>query len=369
MITDTLSFNRAFGFLFVISCLIRYSRIEFSKFSLIPVYLSCYVLLTSLWSVTGSFNDSISFVISMTMLIFMESFDDVNENEFFKLFNFAFILYGFSLAIQTFSKAGSLRVSQIVFDSAFNANTICSALSLSACIVFGCYSIGKGFNKYISYGFVGICIVAILLVGSRTSLIGLIGSIVITSLVANKYKGKSFSIKRIAAFLCVIGLLMAILYFIMHYNPEIYSRFTFSAEKRTDMLSVTRRTDVWDALLNYIIPQNLLFGVGFGLLNIKSAVAPYVLHAHHAHNMFLAIISETGVVGLSLFLMLYIVSFLRVYRSNSINKVFVISVLSFAFINGFGEEMLNQRWMWIFFGLIGVLLKDKKLVVKYDKNV
>ena len=116
MITDTLSFNRALAILFVIGCFVHYRRIRITKFSFIPIILSLYLLASGLWSVTGSFNDAIAFLISMAMLILMESFEDVNRYDFYRLFNTSFILYGLLLALLTFIKAGGLNVSQVVFD-------------------------------------------------------------------------------------------------------------------------------------------------------------------------------------------------------------------------------------------------------------
>ena len=360
MITDTLSFNRALAILFVIGCFIHYRRIRITKFSFIPIILSLYLLASGLWSVTGSFNDAISFSISMAMLILLESIEDYNRNSLFKLFNFSFILYGISLALLTFIKAGGLNVSQVVFDDAFNANTICASLALSACIVYGSYSIGNGFSKIITYGYIGVCIVSILLIGSRTSLIGLVVSVLVTYIFANKHKGTSISPKKVLAFVIVIASIVAVLYFVMRNNPSVYYRFTFSSENRLDVASVTRRTEVWKALIYYVIPAHLFFGVGFGLLNVKTVVAPYVLYAKHAHNMFFAILSETGLVGLLLFLSFFIHYFVKIIKSKNLDRVFIIAILAFAFVNGIGEEMINQRWMWLSFGLCGLLLKSEE---------
>lgn len=360
MISDTLSFNRILAILFVISCVIHYKKIRITKFSFVPICLAVYLLASELWSVTGSFNDAIAFLISMVMLILMENFDGINRNDFYDLFNVSFFLYGITLALLTFIKAGGLDVSQVVFNDAFNANTICSSLGLSACIIYGSYSIGRGFNKIITYGFIGVCIVSILMIGSRTSLISLLASVLITYLFTNKQAGNAFSPRRMVAFIFIILAIVVVLYFVMRNNPEIYNRFTFSSENRLDVASIERRTEVWKALIHYIIPSHLFFGVGFGLLNVKTVVVPYVEYAKHAHNMFLAILSETGLFGLLLFMSFFIHYFIRVLKSNNIDRIFIASLLVFAFVNGIGEEMINQRWLWLTFGLCGVLLKEEQ---------
>ena len=42
------------------------------------------------------------------------------------------------------------------------------------------------------------------------------------------------------------------------------------------------------------------------------------------------------------------------------DRVFIMAILVFAFVNGIGEEMINQRWLWLSFGLCGVLLKHEE---------
>ena len=71
MITETLSFNRMLALFFVFSCFLHYRKINGSRFTILPICLSLYVLASSLWSVTGSCSESIAFMISMAMLIMM----------------------------------------------------------------------------------------------------------------------------------------------------------------------------------------------------------------------------------------------------------------------------------------------------------
>lgn len=358
MITSKLSFNRMLAMLFVISCIIHYKTIRATRFTLVPIVLGFYVLTSELWSITGAFNDGIAFLISMAMIVLMDGIKDVDRNSFYRLFNISFALYGLSLIILTFNKAGGINASQVVFDEAFNANNICLTLALSACVIYSSFLIGRGFGKIITYGYIGVCLVSILLIGSRTSLIAAVVSILLTYVLANKQKGTTIEPKTIVAFIFVIAALGAVLYIVMRNNPDIYYRFTFSSRNRLDLASVERRTEIWDALIHHIIPSHLFFGIGFGLMNVKTAVAPYVFYAKHAHNMYLAIIAETGLVGLLLFGIFFSHYIITLVKSKSDDRVVIFAVLILAFVNGIGEQMLNQRWLWLTFGLCGVLLKN-----------
>lgn len=108
---------------------------------------------------------------------------------------------------------------------------------------------------------------------------------------------------------------------------------------------------MWLALIRYIIPQNFLLGIGFGLENVRVAVAPYVFYSKHAHNMYLAILAETGLIGACLFFP-FIFAFIKKlwgYRKREYVQVFLLMIIT-CMINGIGEEIINHRFFWILFG-------------------
>lgn len=358
MITKTLSFNRLLALIFIGSCLLHYRKIKIPKFHIITISLSVYVFFSSFWSVTGSFNPSIAFMITALMIILLSSCDKINRKDFYSLVSVSFLCYGLTLIALTLVKSGGLNALKAVFDDSINANTICMSLALSASVIFGSNCIGMGFNKIISYGFVGMSLVAILFIGSRSALFGLLASIVATLLVSSKYSEKTFNPKKVFAFVAIMAAILAVIILVMQRNPAIYYRFTFSSANRKDMSSVMQRTDVWKALIQHIIPQNLFFGVGFGLLNVKKAVEPYVLIPRHAHNMYLAILSETGIFGTILFALFFAHYMKKWILSKKIDKIFIASILVLPLVNGMGEEIINQRWFWLSFGLCDVLLTD-----------
>lgn len=360
MVSATLSFNRALAILFLVSFLLHNSaKIRLNKHGMLLVVMALYVLASSLWSIAGDFTAPIAFAITMLMLMSANSIDRMDFRVFFRIFVAAFTAFGLLLFTLTIMKSGGLSGSQVVFDESFNANTVSAAAGLSGCAVYGyVFMNGKEMKPYarlLMYGVICAAITTILLAGSRTSLISVICAIVFTTLIPNHANEKKRSAKRVIAGVFVLIVLCAVILFVMKDNTSIMNRFTFSRANAKDMYSIDRRFAVWEALCRHVIPEHPLLGVGFGLMNVKVAVAPYVVFAKHAHNMLLAILAETGLLGTALFAAFFCHYVKTFFRIRSKYASVVLAALLFAVTNGIGEEMINQRWMWLLFGLIDVM--------------
>ncbi|MEI6580512.1 MAG: O-antigen ligase family protein, partial [Eubacteriales bacterium] len=71
-------------------------------------------------------------------------------------------------------------------------------------------------------------------------------------------------------------------------------------------ISVNTRSAVWDACLE-ILHKKWLYGLGPGVGNVRNIlVEEYGIKQPHAHNIFLQLFLEGGIIGISLFTLLII---------------------------------------------------------------
>jgi len=354
MVNDSLSFNLALCVLFIFGYIIKYRRLKLERFDFFLLVFSFYNFLTSFWSITNDFATPISLVLTIIAIILIRNTPPDNGNRLVDLFEAAFVAYGGIIFILSLTGIRAMT-SQFVFDSSLNANTISCASALSASVVFGISLYKERTNMIPTYLFMGMCTVTILFAGSRTSLLALFLAIIVGMLLSKKFQNKKHDWKKFFSFVVLAGVLIVIVLYVMSKNVDILNRFTFSNSNYKDIRSISMRTDVWKALWEHVIPDHLFLGVGYGLMNVKTAVAPYVPIAKHAHNIFFAIFSETGLIGLALYSYFFLYCFRTLFsKENRMCTLFItiIPTIFFALFNGIGEEMINQRWMWLSFGLI-----------------
>lgn len=354
MVNDTLSFNLALCVLFVFGYVVKYRSFRLRKFDVFLLLFAVYNFMTAFWSVTNDFSSPISITLTIIAIILIRNVPPDDAGNIVDIMEITFITYGCILFLLSFSGIRSMT-SQYVFDDSLNANTISCASALSACVVLGVSTYKERANMIPTYVFMGLCTITILFAGSRTSLLALLLAVVANVVLSNRFQNKKYNLKKFFSFIVLAGVLIGVLVFVMSKNVDILNRFTFSNANYKDALSITMRTDVWKALWEYVIPEHLLLGVGYGLMNVKTAVASYVPYAKHAHNIFFAILSETGLIGLTLYSYFFFYSFKILFsKENKVCRLFlvILPIIIFAVFNGMGEEMIDRRWMWLSFGLI-----------------
>ena len=357
LITPTLSFSRILSVFFVLGYLLHRKPIELRR-SPTPflILFMLYHLSTYFWSVANDYKEPVSFAIGILTIILMNS-EPASEMILAKLTRlFYFMSYSFGVFIVFLSirMKNQLRATQVVFDDELNANTICSTLALFVAIIYANTLFSKRL-KPVKYAFIGLCAVTILIVGSRTALIGVLGIILLLPFLSGK--SKSMNIGRFLGTVSLISALVGLLYFYMLQNPELYARFTFES---STTISIDRRVYIWDALWNHIIPQHPWLGIGYGLNNVRRAVAPYVDLVFHSHNMYLAILSETGIVGSVMYGYFYFWIGKLGIRHRNVYTAMAFAIIILGLIIGIGEEVINRRWFWLAFGLLLFYARNTK---------
>lgn len=148
------------------------------------------------------------------------------------------------------------------------------------------------------------------------------------------------------------------------YLPEsVISRFT-SIGNMADT-STSYRVSIWLGTLAMLRDFGFS-GVGFGSMAFNSVYPNYALHgiyAQHAHNLFLQILCDSGIVGLLVFLGL-IVSFYRMMltaiRHERDSRARMLQIGGVSAVTGFLIQSMtdytfyNYRVMMLFFGMLGL---------------
>jgi O-antigen ligase len=106
----------------------------------------------------------------------------------------------------------------------------------------------------------------------------------------------------------VVALLFISAIVVLRHAPE--TSIERLATTRSEVMEGTlnKRKEIWAAALG-IVPRNPMLGVGTG--TFKQAVLPVLGFEKTAHNSFLEILVEAGIVGLVLFLLMLFAAFYR----------------------------------------------------------
>lgn len=353
-----ISISRIMVLIFIIGSLMKFiknsTKIKF-KHVLFLILILGFTFVSAATSIIGDIIPAIGMSLSIVMFSCM-IYTEVDDIEtFISTLTLSIIIYSFSILITILSGNALYISDRLVIDSSVNANRIGMALGQMAAYLFGLILLVRKTKFKLIFVILLISNVTILLItGSRSATVGLIiGMLALVLIKLLKEKRISKKIITIATLaLLFTGVYLSI------------SNFDIPALQRFSIHSViesggTNRLIIWDALIKNVIPNNLLFGVGFGGANVMYAVAPYVIVPHGTHNMLLTIIVQMGIVGFLIYFLFYIIStkvIFRGYMKYDYLGIPLVMILT-AYGNGIGEEIFNTRFLWFAIGLGFMLLK------------
>lgn len=95
---------------------------------------------------------------------------------------------------------------------------------------------------------------------------------------------------------------IGVVYFVLSHYADVTERYEFFMTGRSDE-SIQARLVTWGDILTYLFrqPDVLVFGAGFQNFHYSMHVGQGVVMLDAAHNNYLHILAETGVIGFSLF--------------------------------------------------------------------
>lgn len=186
----------------------------------------------------------------------------------------------------------------------------------------------------------------LLLTGSRGSLLAFIVVIFILLLLNGKKNIITKGIGMLFAFFFFYFTLSIILSFL---SPALANRFKFDEILQT---GAGGRFTIWEVLYNYFIQSNVIvkfFGNGLGTVSIIYRTA---------HNNWLELLIETGIIGVSLFFAA-IASFVK--KSIDIRSPLLISILAGYITMTFSLSIFSYKPMWNLMLLILIAPKNKSI--------
>ena len=108
----------------------------------------------------------------------------------------------------------------------------------------------------------------------------------------------------------------------------------------------------WEVLLTEVIPYHLVKGVGIGKENYENLP----IYSIDADNLYVDLLTATGIVGLILFFVYYVTNLthLFLYRKKKRDWDFLIAIFLAYLFEGIGETVYDQPMFW-FCGLLALL--------------
>jgi O-antigen ligase len=170
----------------------------------------------------------------------------------------------------------------------------------------------------------------------------------------------NFNKKYIYYFLLIIMLLLTLIIF----NSSIYNAVSNRLSENSF------RKEIWTQSISRTIEYNPLLGCGRGIkINIpvetKSHERSSILNFQGSHNQFVDAFYSLGIIGLILFLAVFINIFLHYTKAPDLFPIFIWLILGT--LCGLTVSSCNidirSNWMcfWIPTGLIGAILSQKSL--------
>lgn len=195
-----------------------------------------------------------------------------------------------------------------------------------------------------------LCVASILFTGSRTATVAVELLILINFLIARKKIG-GFVSGLVVTTLLMFSVFFVSVYFLEDSILERYTTMTTEVEEGT----MANRTLIWNDCIKTFVNAdgvNMLIGHGYNTTSL------YTLRGYDAHNVFLKVLVEYGIVGEILFLLLwyyFIKSALRLKDRD--DKFLSLSLLSMIFISFQTLSWMYNILVWIVVILIHFKIK------------
>ncbi|MBO4343613.1 MAG: O-antigen ligase family protein [Clostridia bacterium] len=170
-----------------------------------------------------------------------------------------------------------------------------------------------------------LCFYAVLKTGSRGGLIGILAGVA-AYLVAG-IKSRKARLAVIASGLVIVLLVVFVLFPLL---PEsIQARYTFDDVIQT---GGTGRIPIWRSLLKYTFARPERIIKGSGVLSSYDILEhdPEILRGSVAHNSFIQIFSDQGLIGLLLFLFVAAFCLIKPWKTERVYSCAFISLLAFS---------------------------------------
>lgn len=217
------------------------------------------------------------------------------------IFGFAFAFFAILQLVLSPTKIYGIYEAEFAqpFGSFVNRHNFAAYMEMTIAVPLGLIFAGAvpRDKRLIYITAIGLMGIALLLSGSRGGLVSLLAEVIFVLILTNKSRGSGQIVLKIG----LAGLLIAVIVggSILIGGESSLTRF---AETAASNDISTNRTHIWNVTLQ-VIKNNLPFGAGIGAF--AAAYTPYdsmngIERVEQAHNDYLQILADAGIVGLLL---------------------------------------------------------------------
>lgn len=359
-----MSIGRFLSLLFIISCLfnlIREKKLIYKDFQ----YVFLLIVFTFLSGILGYGNDIIIFINMLINLLVFYLFSKIKNVDL----DWLLIVLAFSsllmvgVLLHFFLTNGALLLDErFNMEGDVNANRIAMMSEQCGSILLGYVFLGK--HRLLKALFIVpsfLAIFIIIVTGSRSALIGLsAASLVCMWLFFTNRKSTG-----VVVLILVIALGCVVFRPLLKTDSLVTERF--SVDDVVESGGTGRLDNAKD--LFTLFPNHLLFGSGIGAKNMQALIRQSGLHGDAAHNIIIDPLTQMGIIGFALYLIL-IISVIRKEVFLFGRRIGQVSILLLPFVaatfNGVGEIVFYEKLFWNDMAVImltyNTLLREKRIV-------
>jgi len=355
--------------------------------ALVIAFLMSFVTITVLYSIDIPYSIERYFLLLRLLVMVFVIQDQINDFDILHSCIIAYVLSSILvslLAINNFIRGGMLTSALNYRASAFGTSgeEAHFAASIAPSIVYLFYNVlfirKNGAASLLRILILVFLIVALVVSQTRSAWLGTAIAFVILLF----YKAKeSKSIKPVISAIVAVSVVILIISLI---NPAIMSIISFIITDRYQSAFESGgagRTNIWRYGIE-IFKYNYLFGSGF--MSFPSAFTRYyqdvnvpglmygIYAGRAAHNIYLAILVETGIIGSSIAL-IYLVGYLyRIIKQRNKEMVYLMISMNMAMLTiGIFLDILNRKYFWFIIAITIASIKlDKQMheLSQYNEN-
>ena len=302
-------------------------------------------------------------IVCSVLILFLDIDYKMLWNLLPKVSRILLVFYFFQMVILGMSQHNGRSSVDVMVDSN-RSGASCSLLILSIFI----FSVIRGFkNCKFNTVFISIGLLLLLMTGSRSALIGLMGSAFLFFLLYGLRCGK---IGKIIFFTFSFGLfvfLFAIPVIGNYVDLSRYSDINGMIES-----GGTNRSAIYETLIPYVIMKDFLWGYGPGHVCTQHVLTFLVNREYaHAHNIFLEAFGEMGIMGFFVFICIFVFALLSILKQtrHNIYAYMPLGLFFCIFFNGLGESFFCDVILWFIIALcIGNNSFTQKSAKYFKKN-
>jgi len=332
-----------------------------SRFS-VPTVVKCFIafgifcLLSVLWALAPLYSavNVLSLIMYIGLMLVLVNM--VQSIKMFQLIGWGMLATSALAAVFLYMGVGAATEwgGRITFEGE-NPNVVAAILAISLIIgVYLFFNTGLP-GKLLCFGMCAITSVGILYTQSRSALASVVAAMLLSLIFLMKGHNKIVYLMMFVVF-CIVGY--------VGYRHIISSEFlgkqaTERLENSTYSLQHSGRTHFWKQGLKYISERPV---TGYGYKNYAIRYGGGIVVGRDAHNSIISITSETGIMGLFLYLLFQFLLFkdsLKLRQSSL--QWLCTSLLLFSFFNGITHTTYGQKDFWFAMGFVA-------LITMIDKN-